>query len=226
MRAAADAVGPVVIVGWRLERLRRPVPSRMRGYRGLGVWRAAKIRQRRRGSCRRRPWAAVGKVASYMRGDRAIAHVVIARPMEIQRRKLARRRDCRVLRRRRRRLNGDMVREKAVAWAPRSVFVVPQIGFCLRGGLFNGPGMVVLMARQGGPASKGLLAIGIRALVGSLAGMDSAMTGQGRGVTKSLAGSDASCCYLSGYIPCHIFRTYAVSRQYGRGNAQSTQTAG
>jgi len=48
---------------------------------------------------------------------------------------------------------------------------------------------MVLVPGQSGTPSERLLAIGIRALVGSLAGMNSAVPGQGAAVTEGLATS-------------------------------------
>lgn len=223
MWAAADAVGPVVIVGRRLQRLGRAVAGRMRGYRRLGVWRAEVGQSGRRR--RRSAGTGLGEVSAYMRWDRTVARVVIARPMQVQRGKLARRGNCRVLRRRRRRMDGSMVREKRFARPPRSLPILPQIGLRLGGCLLNGACVVVLMARQSGAASERFLAVRVWAFVGTLARVDSAVPSQGRRVTEGLTGS-ARLPNSGKYIPCRISRTCGVSRLYGRGNARSRRSAG
>jgi hypothetical protein len=45
---------------------------------------------------------------------------------------------------------------------------------------------MVLMTREGGSASESLLAVGVRALVRSLSGMDSSMASQRAGITEGL----------------------------------------
>lgn len=71
-------------------------------------------------------------------------------------------------------MDRDVVRVKPFR-ASRSLLVLPEIGFCLSRCLFNSPRVMILVACQGGPSSKCLLAIRIGAFVRSLAGMDSAM---------------------------------------------------
>ncbi len=52
--------------------------------------------------------------------------------------------------------------------------------------LLDGAGVVVLVARQGGAASKGLLAVDIGALVGARARVNAAMPSQRAAVAKGL----------------------------------------
>lgn len=170
-----DTVGPMVIVRRRFKRLRRTVASGMRCDRGLGEWRA-EIGQRRRCSGGRRAGTGLREVSPYMGRDRAIVHVVIARSVEIQRGKFTGRRNRRVLGGRRRRMGGNVVWEESLARAPRSLFVLPQVGFRLSRRLLDRSRVVVLMSRQGSPAGKRLLAVRVRTFVGSLAGMDSAVS--------------------------------------------------
>lgn len=54
------------------------------------------------------------------------------------------------------------------------------------GGLFDGAGVVVLVASQSGATGEGLLAVGVGALVWALAGVDASMAGQRAGITKGL----------------------------------------
>lgn len=62
-----------------------------------------------------------------------------------------------------------------------------EVCFCLSGGLFNGAGVVVLVAGKGGAAGECLLAVGVGTLVWPLAGVDSAVSGERGGVAKGLA---------------------------------------
>jgi hypothetical protein len=66
------------------------------------------------------------------------------------------------------------------------------------GGVLNGARVVILVARQGGTPRKCLLAVGVRAFVGALAGVDAAMAGQGAGVAKGLAAALALVRLLAG----------------------------
>jgi hypothetical protein len=82
--APADTVRPVVIVGRRLEGLRGSIG--VRRHRRTCMRCTAVTRERRgsgRGGSTR---TALGKVASYMRGDGPVAHIIItSRAMHVQR---------------------------------------------------------------------------------------------------------------------------------------------
>lgn len=68
-----------------------------------------------------------------------------------------------------------------------AVFAVTKVCFSLSGGLFDGAGVVVLVAGEGCAASEGLLAVGVGTLVWPLAGVDSAVSGERGGVAEGLA---------------------------------------
>lgn len=66
------------------------------------------------------------------------------------------------------------------------------------GGILNGTRVVILVAGQGGAARKGLLAVGVGALVRALAGVDATMASQRAGVAKRLATALALVRLLAG----------------------------
>lgn len=63
-------------------------------------------------------------------------------------------------------MNRAVIGEHALARAT-AFLVLPQVGLSLRGGFFNCPSMVVLVASQSCAASESLLAVGVGAFVGS-----------------------------------------------------------
>lgn len=73
-------------------------------------------------------------------------------------------------------MNRAMIREHP--FRPTSFLVLPQIGLGLSSGFLDGPSMVVLMTGQCRAAGESLLAIGVRAFVGSLPRMDPTMPGK------------------------------------------------
>lgn len=97
--------------------------------------------------------------------------------MHVQRREITTGRERWVLSRRRSRSQRRMIREHAIP-GPPPFLVLPQIGLRLSRRFFDCPGMVVLMPGQRRTARERLLAIGVGAFVGSLSGVDAAMSGQ------------------------------------------------
>lgn len=79
-----------------------------------------------------------------------------------------------------------------------TILILPQLGLCFSSGFFDGPSVVVLVACQRRAAREGLLTVGIRAFVGSLARVNAAMPGQRRRVAKGLATSLTHMRLLSG----------------------------
>lgn len=59
-----------------------------------------------------------------------------------------------------------------------TILVLPQLGLCFRSSFLDCPSVMILVSSQSGTARKGLLAVGVRAFVGSLSGVDAAMSGQ------------------------------------------------
>lgn len=185
VRAPADAVRPVVVVRRRLERLRGSIRVRRHGWARV---RGATITgERRRSRCRRSTRTALRKVTAYMRGNRAVAHVVITgRTMHVQRGQITTRGHglgwgrCR--------LNRHVVREHSLARAP-TFLILTQVGLGLSSSFLDSAGVMVLVTGQGRPTSECLLAVGVRALVGSLARMDTTMPSQRRRIAKGLAAS-------------------------------------
>lgn len=59
---------------------------------------------------------------------------------------------------------------------PSTILVLSQLGFGFSRGFFNGPGVVVLVSSQCRTARESLLAVGVRTFVGSLAGVNTAMS--------------------------------------------------
>ena len=186
MRRAGDTVWTGVVVGWRLERLRRGIASWVRRDGGLRMGRVAEVGERGRCGCGRVAGAGLGKVASDVRRNRPVADVVVVcRPLNVQRRKFTGRGNRCLLCGRRRGVDRDVVGKVAVS-SRASVLVLTETGFGLRSRLFNGARVVVLMARQSRATGEGFLAVRVGALVRAFAGMDSAMTGQRRGITEWL----------------------------------------
>lgn len=80
-----------------------------------------------------------------------------------------------------------MLGEHSLARAT-AVLVLSKLGFGLRSSFFNGSSMVILVASQSSPARECLLAVGVRALVGSFTGMDATMSGQRGRIAEGLFG--------------------------------------
>lgn len=103
-------------------------------------------------------------------------------------------------------------------------------GFGARaGGLLDGAGVVVLVARQGRAASKGLLAVNIRAFVRPRAQVNAAVAGQRAAVAKGLWTMSANLHPTHSHparLPDGTARTGAASRRCAPGNALSERSAG
>ena len=84
------------------------------------------------------------------------------------------------------------------------------------------------MPCEGRTAGESLLAVGIRALVGALAGMDPAVTSQRTAIAKRLKNLLEIFHEFadSQNIPCRNARTCEASRQCVHESAQSEQSAG
>lgn len=67
-----------------------------------------------------------------------------------------------------------------------TILILPQLGLGFSSGFFDGPSVVVLVACQRRTAREGLLTVGVRAFVGSLAGVNATMSGQRGRVAKGL----------------------------------------
>ena len=70
-----------------------------------------------------------------------------------------------------------MLRKHPIANS-RSLFVLSEVGFRLRGGLLDCTRVVVLVTSQGSAASEGFLAVRIGAFVRTFPGVNSAVSGQ------------------------------------------------
>ena len=98
--------------------------------------------------------------------------------------------------------------------------------------IFEGADVLILVPGQGGAASEGLLAVGIRASVGPLAGMDAAMASEGAAVAEGLQHTTVSGLWLAGpvnmgaCIPCYTAHSGAASRPCAHANGPSAQTVG
>lgn len=172
VRASANAIGPVVVVGGRLKRLRRTVPRRMGSHRWTGVRSATITRQRWGRGGRGRPGTSLRETAANMGWNRSIRHVVVG-ARHIQGREIASWRD-RMVCRRGGRMDRAMLGEHITRHS-RSLLVLPQIGLGFCSGFLDCTRVVILMACQGSATSKCLLAVRIRTLVGTLPRMDSAV---------------------------------------------------
>jgi hypothetical protein len=169
------AIGTVITVGRRLKRLGWSVG--MRGH-GPTVGRTAIAGQRRRGRSRGGPGAALGEIPTHVRRDRTAAHIVVAsRAVHVQRRELTARRHRRVLRGGRGRMDGSVLGKHSFT-RTSTILILPQLGLCFSRGFFDSPSVVILVPCQRRTAREGLLAVGVRTFVGSLAGVNAAMSGQ------------------------------------------------
>lgn len=186
VRASTDAVGPVVVVRRRLQRLRRSVGTRMRGH-GRSRVRVTVGGQRRRCSRGGGSRAGLNKVAANMGRNRSVPHVILL-TRHVQRGKLATRGDG-MMSRRRSGMDRVGVGEHAIPRQPPPLLVLSQVGFGLCGGFFDSTRVVILMPCQGCATREGLLAIRVRAFVRSLARVDPAVSSQGRRITEGLDGS-------------------------------------
>lgn len=175
MRATANAVRAVVIVGRGLQRLRRTVARRMRGHGRSRERSTAEAGQRRRGGRWRCSRASLRKVTADMGRDRSASHVVVG-ARHVQRRQVANRRD-RVMRRRWSRVYRAVLRKHSLTHS-RSLLVLSEVGFGFRRSLFDCTGVMVLVAGQGSATSESLLAIRIGALVRPFPRVDSSVSGQ------------------------------------------------
>lgn len=87
---------------------------------------------------------------------------------------------------------------------------------------------MVLMAGERGAASESLLAVGIRALVRTLAGVDAAMASQRARVTEWLCFGQQRSGHVAArakVLPCRNARTCVASRLCVLGSEQSVLTA-
>lgn len=89
--------------------------------------------------------------------------------------------------------------------------------------LLDRTSVVILVTRQGRPASKSLLAVGIGALVRPLARVNTAMAGQRARVAEWLCVMLVwgPCVIFGKDLPCSIARTCAASRPCGHVDEQS-----
>jgi hypothetical protein len=67
-----------------------------------------------------------------------------------------------------------------------TILVLPQLGLCFRGSFLDCPSVVILVSSQSSAARKGLLAVGVWAFVGSLAGVDATVSSQRGGIAERL----------------------------------------
>lgn len=81
-----------------------------------------------------------------------------------------------------------MLRKHSFAGAS-TIFVLSQLGLCLRSSFLDCSSMVVLVASQRSPARESLLAVGVWALVGPFTGVYAAMSSQRRRIAEGLVGS-------------------------------------
>jgi hypothetical protein len=179
VRTPADAVGPVITISRRLKRLRRGVAGGVRCHRWSLVWRTAEARERRRRGCRRSARAGLREIPPNVRRDRAVPHVVVASgTRHVQRWEVTGRQNGHsMMCRGGRRVNRGVLGERPITRCPCSLFVLSQVGFCLGGSLLNGSRVMVLMTRQGSPASERLLTVRIWTLIRPFSGMYSAVSG-------------------------------------------------
>ena len=98
--------------------------------------------------------------------------------------------------------------------------------------IFDGADVLILVPGQGGAASEGLLAVGIRASIGSLAGVNAAMASKRAAITEGLCtrlSVGPGLLGLAGIgacVPCYTAHSGAASRQCAHANGLSEQTVG
>ena len=106
------------------------------------------------------------------------AHIVVtSRAVHIQGREITPRRHGGVLTWGRGGAHGGMVREHSLAGAT-AFLVLTQVGFSLSGSFLDRPSVVVLVSGQRGTSGECLLTVRVWAFVGSLPGVDTAMSGK------------------------------------------------
>jgi hypothetical protein len=179
---------------------------------------------RLRGQRRRSTRAGLWHLVTHVRRDVEAAHVSIVGSLTVQ----ARNYTCRHAVGRRQR-HGTVIRRGCVQG--RSVFgIVAAVGATsparcgsTRGqgssgrssGLFNGASVMVLVACQGGATRKCFLAIGIRALVGSLPRVNTTMPSQRARVTERLGGklamSMGACCSWVAYLATSLTHVWFLA---------------
>lgn len=183
VRASANAIGPVVVIGGRLKRLRRTVSRRMGSHRGTGVRSATITGQRWGRGGRGSPGTGLRETAANMGRNRSVRHVVVG-ARHIQRGKVASWGN-RVVCRRGSGMDRAVVGEHVTRHS-RSLLVLPQIGLGFRSSFLDCARVVVLVACQGSAASECLLAVRVGALVGTLPRVDSAVSRQRGRITERL----------------------------------------
>lgn len=125
-------------------------------------------------------------------------------------------------------MNRTVLGEHSLARAT-AVLVLSQLSFGFRSSFFNRSSMVILVTSQGSAARECLLAVGVRALVGSFTGMDAAMSGQRGRITEGLVEyrvslyTNQAACWDT---PFHIVHTCVASLRYAHGSVPLMPSAG